>query len=150
MGPGLVSDESRFNLHHSDGRNRVWRPERYQDDTVQERVPFGGGSVMVWRASVFIIAPLYHVVGSLTSQRYKDEIMRPIVLPTQRQMGPNAIFQDDNATPHRARLVNDYVLQAGITRMAFPLCFPDMNPFEYVWDELDRQERARNDTPTRT
>ncbi|KAK7107428.1 hypothetical protein V1264_015361 [Littorina saxatilis] len=41
----LFSDESRFNLYHSDGRRKVWRREgeRYEDDTVHERVAFGGG-----------------------------------------------------------------------------------------------------------
>lgn len=57
----LFSDESRFNLYHSDGRRKIWRREgeRYEDDTVQERVAFGGGSVMVWGggASAFITAP---------------------------------------------------------------------------------------------
>jgi len=48
----LFSDESRFSLHHNDGRIRVWRRpgERLLDAAVREVVPFGGGSVMVWGA----------------------------------------------------------------------------------------------------
>lgn len=44
---------------------------------------FGGGSVMVWggiwdgnRARLFVV-----VNGTLTSQRYRDEILSPVVLP---------------------------------------------------------------------
>ncbi|KAK7107686.1 hypothetical protein V1264_015566 [Littorina saxatilis] len=146
----LFSDESRFNLYHSDGRRKVWRREgeRYEDDTVHERVAFCGGSVMVWGGfSLHQRTPLYHVVGNLTGQRYRDEILAPIVLPTLQQIGPNAVFQDDNATPHRARLVNDYIQQTGVVRMDFPACSPDMNPIEHVWDELDRQVRANHQPP---
>ena len=45
----LFSDESRFTMNHNDGRLRVWRRpgQRFIDATVQEKVAFGGGSVMV-------------------------------------------------------------------------------------------------------
>ncbi|KAK7098596.1 hypothetical protein V1264_002853 [Littorina saxatilis] len=103
---------------------------------------------MVWGGfSLHQRTPLYHVVGNLTGQRYRDEILAPIVLPTLQQIGPNAVFQDDNATPHRARLVNDYIQQTGVVRMDFPACSPDMNPIEHVWDELDRQVRANHMPP---
>ena len=46
----LFFDESRFQLFRADGRTRIYR--RAGDRTalccVQETVPFGGGSVMVW------------------------------------------------------------------------------------------------------
>ena len=48
----LFSDESRFTMNHNDGRLRVWRRpgQRFIDATVQEKVVFGGGYVMVWGA----------------------------------------------------------------------------------------------------
>jgi hypothetical protein len=44
------SDESRFLLHVTDGRMRVWRHKNtaYTPRTIQPTVPYGGGSVMVW------------------------------------------------------------------------------------------------------
>jgi hypothetical protein len=50
----------------------------------------------------------YIVNGNLNSQRYIDEILRPLVLSFLQQIGPNAVFQDDNARPHRGRIVNDF------------------------------------------
>ena len=51
----LFSDESRFALRFSDGRERVYRRpgERFADVNVNQRLPFGGGSVMVWGAFLF-------------------------------------------------------------------------------------------------
>jgi hypothetical protein len=44
------SDESRFLLHVTDGRMRVWRHKNtaYIPRNIQPTVPYGGGSVMVW------------------------------------------------------------------------------------------------------
>ena len=48
------------------------------------------------------------VDGNLTSRRYIDEILRPVVVPYVQNMGQGALFQDDNARPHRARIVDAY------------------------------------------
>ena len=48
------SDESRFLLHVTDGRMRVWRHKNtaYTPRNIQPTVPYGGGSVMVWGVSL--------------------------------------------------------------------------------------------------
>ena len=101
----MFTDESRFNMYHSDGRHRVWRRtgERFADANVARRVAHGGGGVMVWAGIAHgQRTPLHFIDGNLNAQRYRDEILAPIVVPFVQQH--NVTFQHDNARPHVAWL----------------------------------------------
>ncbi|GBM57320.1 hypothetical protein AVEN_157503-1 [Araneus ventricosus] len=51
-------------------------------------------------------------------------------------MGTDAIFMDDNARPHRARLVRSYLESETIPQMAWSTRSSDLNPIKHVWDML--------------
>ena len=72
--------------------------------------------------------------GDLTAQRYREEILQPTAVPYLRNMGDDAILPDENARPHRARLVHNLLEREGITRMDWPACSPDHNPTEHQWE----------------
>ena len=73
---------------------------------------------MVWAAvTMHRHTPLQFIAGNLNSQLYVDEVMRPMVLPFLRQIGQEAVLQDDNARPHRGHFVNDFVQVNYIIRM---------------------------------
>ncbi|GFY24823.1 transposable element Tcb2 transposase [Trichonephila clavipes] len=55
---------------------------------------------------------------------------------------------DDNCRPHRANMVEDLLFEEGIVRMEWPVCSPDMNPIDHVWDTLGRQIAVRQPPPT--
>ncbi|GFX51239.1 transposable element Tcb2 transposase [Trichonephila clavipes] len=110
------------------------RDSRNDPAFVQESVRFGGGGVLVYggisidgRTDLYIIRD-----GPLTARRYRDEILRPIVVPFAAAIEDDLILMDDNCRPPRANLVEDFLFEEGIVRMEWPACFSDMNPIEHV------------------
>ncbi|GFX76725.1 transposable element Tc1 transposase [Trichonephila clavipes] len=77
-----------------------------------------------------------HVVanGTMTGQRYIDEVLLPHVRLFRGAVGDKFVFMDDNATCHRTLAVQDYLDSEGIQRLVWPARFPDLNPIEIVWD----------------
>ena len=81
--------------------------------------------------------------GALTGVRYCDEILDAFVRPYAGAVGQDFVLMDDNARPHRTRVVTEYLESEGIDRMNLPACSPDINPIEHVWDILQRRISAR-------
>ncbi|GFV66697.1 transposable element Tcb1 transposase [Trichonephila clavipes] len=82
----VFSDESRFVLGTDDNRVRVWRHPAYDSRSI----------LIVMR-------------GTLTGQRYIDDILRPHVGPFLSGL-PEAIFQQDSVRPHTSRVAEDFLL----------------------------------------
>ena len=147
----LFTDESRFCVDNSDGRKCVWRRknERFVNCCVAEHDRWGGPSVMVWGGISFDgVTDLYVIQnGALTGVRYRDEILDVYVRPFAGAVGDNFVLMDDNARPHRARVVNDYLEDEGIERLDWPSRSPDLNPIEHAWDALQRRINARMAQP---
>ena len=101
----------------------MWRRrERFHDTHISEHDRYGGGSIMVWGGISRDGRTDLHVIerGTMTGVRYRDEILDVYVRPYAGAVGPEFILMDDNARPHRARVVEQYLQQETIVRMDWP------------------------------
>ncbi|GFX65395.1 transposable element Tcb2 transposase [Trichonephila clavipes] len=142
---------SRFSVHQDNRRIFIWRDRGSKNNHafVHESVRFGCGGVLVYGGiSIDGCTDLYIIRdGTLTAQRYRDEIFRLIVVPYAAAIGDAFILIDDNCKPHRANLVEDFLFEEGIVRMEWPACSPDMDPIEHIWDALGRRVAGRQPPP---
>ncbi|XP_060551452.1 uncharacterized protein LOC132713030 [Ruditapes philippinarum] len=80
----LFTDESCFNLFHSDGRVRVYRRsgDRLNNACIIQRDWYGGGSVMVWAiVSLHTKTDLIIIQGNLTAVKYQQDVLIPVTIP---------------------------------------------------------------------
>lgn len=146
----MFSDETRICLVSDNRRIRVWRqPGRNSRlNTATSVVPYAGGSAMFWAGIMQNFrTPLVHIPENLNSRSYIENILQNFVLPQRQAFGDAFIFMDDNARPHRSRMVNDYLEENNITRMDWPPNSPDQNPIEHAWDMLKRAIQRRVHQP---
>ncbi|UYV67487.1 hypothetical protein LAZ67_5000879 [Cordylochernes scorpioides] len=138
----VFSDESRFCLSSDSRRVRVWRRrgERSNPAAIVERPTVRERGIMVWGAIAYDSrSPLLRIQCTMTAQRYVDDVLRPVTLPYLQGV-PNALYQQDNARPHTAR-ISQQALQ-DVQMLPWPPYSPDLSPIEHVWDIIGRRLHA--------
>ncbi|GFU86455.1 transposable element Tcb2 transposase [Trichonephila clavipes] len=148
----LFSDERRFSLSSDCRRQLISRESgtAYRPENIQEKDRYPTCSIMVWAGIMIHGRTHLHVVanGTMTGQRYIDEVLLPHVRLFRGAVGDKFVFMDDNATCDRTLAVQDCLDSEGIQRLVWPARSPDLNPIENVWDALGRQVAGRNYPPT--
>ncbi|GFV52366.1 transposable element Tcb1 transposase [Trichonephila clavipes] len=95
----VFTNESRICLQHHDGRIRVerHRGERMLNSGVMYRHTGPAPGIMVWGGiGCHLRTPLVRIAGTLNSQHYVSEELKPVVLPYLQSLA-TTIFQQDNA-----------------------------------------------------
>ncbi|GFU40267.1 transposable element Tcb2 transposase [Trichonephila clavipes] len=115
------ADESRFSLSSDCRRQLIWRESgtAYRPENIQEKDLYPTCSIMVWfgimingRTRLLVVAN-----GTMTGQRYIDEVLLPHVRLFRGAVGDKFVFMDDNATCHRTLVVQDCLDSEGIQRL---------------------------------
>lgn len=143
------SDESRFLIHHVDGRVRVRRlpGEQLLPSCTAGHTQAGGGGIMLWGTfSWATLGPVVVVEQTMNAANYLN-IIADQLHPYMASVFPtgNGIFQQDNAPCHKARIVLEWFEEHTdeFHLMSWPPNSPDINPIEHIWDVMERQLRAQ-------
>ncbi|UYV84525.1 hypothetical protein LAZ67_X002474 [Cordylochernes scorpioides] len=146
----MFTDESRFSLNSDSRRVFVWREvgTRNNPRNMVERDPYRSQGFMIWAGIYFGGRTALHIFrqGTLTGQRYRDEILAAYVMPQALEMGENFLLMDDNARPHRAGLAGDEEVLRTYSRMGG---LRVMRNEALWWERTEDWERSEGVLPRR-
>ncbi|GFW96782.1 transposable element Tcb2 transposase [Trichonephila clavipes] len=111
-------DRWEWAIEHVNWRRNEWSNVLFLTGPVFLFIRIIGVFSCAGTVAVGIILHLYIIRdGPLTARRYRDEILRPIVVPYAAAIGDDFILMDDNCRPHHANLVEDLNRTNGMASM---------------------------------
>ncbi|GFX06540.1 transposable element Tcb2 transposase [Trichonephila clavipes] len=117
----LFTDESRFSTRSDSQRILIWREigTRFYTSNIKERHHYCGSGVLVWGGIMLNGRTELHIfdIGSVTGDRYCEEVFLPHVRLFRGAIGQDFIFMDDNARLYRTLAVEELLEIEDFTRM---------------------------------
>jgi transposase len=119
----------------------------FRTTTFWAQLLLGEGGITVWVFFSFDCKlDLYVLDGNLTGQKYRDNVLAPRVVFhfDNHALAERPMFMDDNARPHRARIVEHFLQQEAVQTIPWPAMSPNMISIEHVWNFIGRKINQRN------
>ena len=151
----IFSDESKFLLFKSDGRQYAWfKPGQALDPRfVQKTIKHGAGNIMVWGCVMGQGMGRLHWIDRIMCSTDYVEILKKSYLGTLKDYnlkhsGPEGVrFQQDNDPKHTSKVTKEFFAKRRIKVLDWAPSSPDMNIIEHVWDQIDHLVRSCNPLP---
>ena len=86
--------------------------------------------------------PLVFVDGNMDSMKYVEILMdnlMPVIEEQYTSEDRSAWFQQDHASCHTAKFVQDYFMEESINELPWAVKSPDLNVIENIWGILVRR-----------
>ena len=138
----MWSDESKFNIFGSDGRQVVWRQshEAMKRKCLKATVKHGGGSIMIWGCmSANGLGNLVRIEGTIYKEQYERILTENVKQSAKKLKMGSFIFQEDNDLKHTAGNINQWFIKNNVKMIKWLAQSSDINPIEHIWDELERR-----------
>ncbi|KAA8495184.1 Transposable element Tc3 transposase [Porphyridium purpureum] len=127
----VFTDEKKFNLDGPDGFHKTWVERAADVLDIWSRHSSAGGCMVWGEISARGKIHLHFIEGLFTAAKYVSMLRENNVLSRCRQMvGPNMVFQQDNAPVHTSRLVKNFMNDENVELLDWPAYSPDFNIIE--------------------
>ena len=80
----------------------------------------------------------------MTGESYREILENNLLKSVEKlDMSNDWILQHENEPKHRAATVANWLNRNGVERLHWPSLSADLNPIEYLWDEVERQPKKK-------
>lgn len=141
----VFTDECPFRLANPNGRVFIRRQaeEELEPDTIQH-LPSSKTIVMVWGAiSCEGVGPLVQAKEKIKAKVYLNMFRYRLWRYYPGLYDGSQLYQDDNAGPHVAHIIDEWFNKNGIQRFDWPAVSPDLSLIEDVWNKIKFEMRGK-------